>query len=79
MNEVSKSELKAKMFEYFRAVEKTGEPLLVKNSGVPVLLITKVGAARKASEVFANVRKKAKLASEVVNLSTEELWQTLKE
>ena len=36
MKVVSKSALKAKMLEYFRQVETTGEPLLVTSNGQPV-------------------------------------------
>ena len=37
MKVVSKSALKAKMLEYFREVETTGEALLVTSHGQPVL------------------------------------------
>lgn len=36
---VSKSEFKARALEYFRRVEKTGEPLVITDRGRPVLKI----------------------------------------
>ena len=39
MIKVSKSLLKAKMLEYFRHIEKTGEELIVTNNHVPTLKI----------------------------------------
>jgi len=36
---VSKSEFKARVLEYFRRVEKTGEPLIITGRGRPVLKI----------------------------------------
>ena len=39
MKAVSKSRLKAKMLEYFRHVEETGEELIVTSHGTPTLKI----------------------------------------
>jgi prevent-host-death family protein len=39
---VSKGKLKAKMLEYFREVERRGEPLVVTNHGRPVLEVRPV-------------------------------------
>jgi prevent-host-death family protein len=39
---VSKGKLKAKMLEYFREVERTGEPLVVTDHGRPVLEVRPV-------------------------------------
>ena len=36
---VSKSEFKARALEYFRRVERTGEPLIITDRGRPVLKI----------------------------------------
>lgn len=56
-NTVSKSKLKAKMLEYFRKVEETGEPLIVTNHGKPVLEVRPYRSARKATpqEVFGHL------------------------
>ena len=39
---VSKGVLKAKMLEYFRRVDETGEELIVTNNNVPTLKITPI-------------------------------------
>ena len=41
---VSKSQFKAHALEYFRKVEKTGEPLIVTDHGKPTLVIQRVAA-----------------------------------
>ncbi len=52
---VSKTELKAKMLEYFRRVEQTGEEIIVTNNRVPVLKVSplkKIKALRRYLPVF---------------------------
>lgn len=52
---VSKSELKAKMLEYFRRVEQTGEEIIVTNNRVPILKVSplkKIKALRMYSADF---------------------------
>jgi prevent-host-death family protein len=56
MERVSKSMLKAKMLEYFRRVEETGEELVVTDNNEPVIRIVPIRKVRPASEVFADVR-----------------------
>lgn len=56
MRKVSKSALKAKMLEYFRQVERTGEELVVTDNNQPVLKVTRLVPRRRAAEVFADVR-----------------------
>ena len=56
VKKVSKSALKAKMLEYFRQVEQTGEELVVTDNNQPVLKVTRLGPRRKAAEVFADAR-----------------------
>lgn len=57
MKTVSKAELKARMLEYFREVERTGEPLRVTDQGREVLEVRPVGRAESASETLASVRE----------------------
>jgi prevent-host-death family protein len=57
---VSKSALKARMLEYFRQVEETGEPLVVTDHGKPVLQVVPiVPKKRPAEEVIAEYRARA--------------------
>jgi prevent-host-death family protein len=58
MNTISKSALKAKMLEYFRRVEETGEELIVTDHDRPVLRIVPIRELTPAAEMFAGVRGK---------------------
>lgn len=53
---VSKSALKARMLEYFRRVEQTGEELIVTDNNQPVIRIVPIRKPRSARDVFADVR-----------------------
>jgi prevent-host-death family protein len=53
---VSKSALKARMLEYFREVERTGEELVVTSDGVPVLKVVPFTETRSVGDAFADVR-----------------------
>lgn len=53
---MSKTALKARMLEYFRRVEETGEELVVTDNDVPVLRVVPIRRRRTASEVFAHAR-----------------------
>jgi prevent-host-death family protein len=58
MKMVSKGKLKPKMLEYFREVERTGEPLLVTDHGRAVLVVQPVEDRKimTASDVLARYR-----------------------
>jgi len=56
---VSKSALKARMLEYFRQVEATGEPLVVTDHGRPVLRVVPIPHKRPAAELLAEFRARA--------------------
>ncbi len=56
MATISKSALKARMLEYFRHVEETGEPLIVTDHGTPVLQILPFTAKRPMADVLADFR-----------------------
>jgi len=56
MERVSKGALKARMLEYFRRIELTGEELVVTDDDVPVLRIVPIRTRVPASEAFADVR-----------------------
>jgi len=53
---ISKSALKARMLEYFRQVEETGEPLIVTDHGTPVLQVLPFAAKRPMADVLAEFR-----------------------
>ncbi len=53
---VSKSVLKARMLEFFRQVEQTGEALVVTSDGVPVLKVVPFIQKQTADVTFADVR-----------------------
>jgi len=53
---ISKSALKARMLEFFREVERTGEELVVTSDGVPVLKVVPFTEARSVDDSFADVR-----------------------
>jgi prevent-host-death family protein len=56
MTTVSKSAFEAKMLEYFRRVEETGEELVVTDNHEPVIRIVPIRKRRPAGDVFADVR-----------------------
>ena len=53
---VSKGKLKAKMLEYFREVERTGEPLIVTDHGREVLEIRPLAQIGSKYEIMAKLR-----------------------
>lgn len=73
MDPVSKSALKAKMLEYFRKVEDTGEELVVTDNNVPVLRIVPIRRRVPASVAFADVRGRVKYPGDPL-ASTSDEW-----
>ena len=69
---ISKSALKAKMLEYFRRVEETGEDLVVTDNNEPVIRIVRIQKRRPASEVFADVRGRLVYHEDILAPTTEE-------
>lgn len=82
---VSKGKLKAKMLDYFREVERTGEPLIVTDNGREVLEIRSVGKQRKTTdEVLALYRSGPgsgilPSAEDLMKPLPEEDWEVLSE
>lgn len=74
MKKVSKSALKAKMFEYFRELEQGGEELIVTDFGKPVLKIVPYSEKKSVEELFGGLRKRAKIDRKAVLESTEDEW-----
>jgi antitoxin (DNA-binding transcriptional repressor) of toxin-antitoxin stability system len=76
MDPISKSALKARMLEYFRQVEQTGEELIVLDNNRPVLKVVPIRSRRPAREVFADARGRVVYKEDVVAPSTGEWPET---
>src|SRR5438309_4623352 len=72
MEKVSKGALKARMLEYFRKVEETGEELIVTDNNRPVLRIVPIRQRIPAAEMFADVRRKIVYGEDVLSPTTDE-------
>jgi prevent-host-death family protein len=73
METVSKSALKAKMLEYFRRVEETGEELVVTDNHRPTVRILPIRQRVPAAQSFADVRGKVVYREDVL-APTESEW-----
>ena len=71
---VAKGELKAKMLEYFRYVEKNGEELIVTDHRKPVLKVVPLNKKLKPEDVFGNLRGKVKYYDDI-NTPTMDEWE----
>lgn len=74
MTTVSKSALKARMLEYFRQVEQTGEELVVTDNNRPVLRVVPIRSKRSAAQLFGDVRPGKVVYHEDVLTPTETEW-----
>ena len=72
MIKVSKGQLKAKMLEYFRSVEQTGEELIVTDNRIPVLKVIPIKKKREVADVFADIRGKIKYNEDILTPETDE-------
>lgn len=72
MTTVSKSALKARMLEYFRRVEETGEELIVTDHNRPVLRVTPIRSRTPAAETFSDVRGRVVYHGDVTEPTTDE-------
>ncbi len=77
MKTVSKSELKAHMLEYFREVEETGEELVVTSHKKPTLKVVPLAGKKSVDEIFAGMRKVAKIYGDLTESETEAWGQEL--
>lgn len=76
MEKVSKSALKAKMLEYFRRIEESGDELIVTDNNQPVLRIVPIRKRLSARDVFADVRGRVVYHGDVVAPTTDEWPET---
>ena len=72
---VSKGVLKARMLEYFRQVEKTGEELVVTDKNRPVLKVVPLKVNRKPDDVFGDARTRFKAEERDVLEPTTDYWE----
>lgn len=85
MKTVSKGNLKAKMLEYFRDVERTGEPLVVTDHGRAVLEVRPIRRESTIQDVLAEYRSGSGAGCE--GIPTEEIlapipaeeWEALRD
>jgi prevent-host-death family protein len=73
---ISKSALKARMLEYFRRVEETGEELIVTDHNRPVLRIVPIRTRHSAAETFADVRGRVRYHGDVLEPTSGEWTET---
>ncbi|WP_373046694.1 type II toxin-antitoxin system Phd/YefM family antitoxin [Vulgatibacter sp.] len=73
---MSKSALKARMLEYFRLVEQTGEELIITDNNRPVLKVVPIRQRRPAREVFGDLRGKARSGEDILEPTTSEWPET---
>ena len=76
MATVSKGVLKAKMLEYLRRVEETGEELIVTDNNVPVVRIVPIRRRQPASSAFGDVRGRVVYHEDVLTPTTDEWAET---
>ena len=76
METVSKSALKAKMLEYFRRVEETGQELVVTDNNEPVLRIVAIRKRVPMATVFADVRGRVMYHEDPLAPTSDEWHQT---
>ncbi len=73
---VSKSVLKAKMLEYFRNTETTGEEIIVTNNKKPVLKIIPYNRGKSIDKLFSKYKGLLKYNAPLEESETEE-WGDL--
>ncbi len=71
---VAKGKLKARMLEYFRQVQESGEELLVTDNNVPVLKVVPYRRKLRPEEAFGDLRGKVKYRGEITDPETGE-WR----
>ena len=72
MKTMSTSALTARMLEYFRRIEESGEELIVTDNNVPVIRIVPIRKRRRASEVFADARGHVVYREDILAPTTDE-------
>ena len=76
MKTVTKSVLKAKMLEYLRGVEETGEDLVVTDHGRPVVRVSAIRPKETAAKLFADLRGRVVYRGDLLEPTTAEWTET---
>lgn len=71
---ISKSKLKAHMLAIFRAIEESGETLIVTDHNRPVLKIEPIRSTKSADELFGAFRPAARFYGDLAEPTLEE-WE----
>ncbi len=71
---VAKGKLKARMLEYFRRVQETGEELVITDNRVPVLKVVPYRRKLRPGEAFGDLRGKVRYRGDITEPETGE-WQ----
>jgi prevent-host-death family protein len=69
---LAKNVVKAKLLEYFRYVESTGEEIIVTDNGRPSVRICPIKRGDKVEELFAEYRGKVEIKGDVLASSSDE-------
>ena len=71
---ISKSELKARMLEYFRKIEQTGEDIIVTDNRKPVIKVSPLKSKMTPEEVFKEYRGKVHYFENIMTDTSDE-WE----
>lgn len=71
---VSKSELKAKMLEYFRKIEKSGEDIIVTDNKKPVIKVSPLKSKQIPDKVFGRYRGNVQFYEDILADTSDE-WE----
>ncbi|MDZ4695965.1 MAG: type II toxin-antitoxin system prevent-host-death family antitoxin, partial [Deltaproteobacteria bacterium] len=72
MKTVSKGVLKAKMLEYLRWVQETGDELVVTDNNRPVVRIVAIAKRTAAADAFGDVRGRLQYHEDILAPTTQE-------
>jgi antitoxin (DNA-binding transcriptional repressor) of toxin-antitoxin stability system len=75
-NTISKSQLKARMFEIFRSLEASGDEMIVTDHGKPVLKIVPIKEKATTSELFGDHQGRV-IYHEDIDTPTMDEWGDL--
>lgn len=72
---LAKNVVKAKLLEYFRLVESTGEEIIVTDNGRPSVRICPIRRGESVEELFAEYRGRVAIKGDVLE-PTDDEWET---
>jgi antitoxin (DNA-binding transcriptional repressor) of toxin-antitoxin stability system len=72
MKRVSKGVLKAKMLEFFRQVEETGEEIIVTDNNIPTLKVIPLKSKKRVEEIFGSWRGNVTIDDSILKPETDE-------